>query len=298
MPTDIRRIAARQAREERFAHRMYTALAERLAGDTAARLRELADQEWSHVEFWAQVAGTAPERVRTSATKYRLLLVASRLLGPAFIISWLERGEDVAIETYRRTLEDGGLSAGQREAVQRMLREEEEHEAFLEQGVEDERREYLGAAVLGLNDALVELTGGLTGLVSSISEPRVIGFAALIVGLAAAMSMAASNFLSVDIGESSELKPGKAAAYTGIAYLIVVLGLVGPFFVLGSRILALSASWVVAILVIAGFSYYSAVMQNASFKRRFTIMLALGLGVAVITFALGNIIGGALGISV
>jgi VIT1/CCC1 family predicted Fe2+/Mn2+ transporter len=177
-----------------------------------------------------------------------------------------------------------------------MLHEEERHEELLSAGVSDERRLYLGSAVLGLNDALVELTGGLTGLVSSISNPRLIGFAALVVGVAASMSMAASNFLSVEIGEGSDLRPGKAAAYTGITYLVVVVGLVMPFFLLSDRRVALAIAWAAAVGIIAAFSYYSAVMQGASFARRFAVMLLLGVGVAVISFGIGRFLGAAIGI--
>ena len=53
---------------------------------------------------------------------------------------------------------------------------------------------------------------------------------------------------------------------------------------------------IVAVAVIAGFSYYSSVMQGASFKRRFGIMLALGLGVALISFGIGRALGSVLGI--
>jgi VIT1/CCC1 family predicted Fe2+/Mn2+ transporter len=55
-------------------------------------------------------------------------------------------------------------------------------------------------------------------------------------------------------------------------------------------------TWVVAILVIAAFSYYSSVMQGASFKRRFGLMVALGLGVATISFGVGHLLGSLLGI--
>jgi VIT1/CCC1 family predicted Fe2+/Mn2+ transporter len=259
-------------------------------------LKQLAEQEDGHVKFWLNVCQIPEERLRPSRLKHRLLVASSRLLGPAFTIRWLERGEDKAIATYRKLLEEDSLDPAQREGVARMRREEEEHEQALEQGVKDERRAYLGAAVLGLNDALVELTGGLTGLVSSISDPKLIGFASLVVGIAASMSMAASNFLSVDIGEASELKPGKSAAYTGIAYILVVVGLVLPFFLLSDRHSALFFSWGAAILIIAGFSYYSSVMQGVSFVRRFSIMLALGLGVAVISFGIGRALGSILGI--
>jgi VIT1/CCC1 family predicted Fe2+/Mn2+ transporter len=299
MPDQLQQVAREQAREELFAYKLYSALAGRFPdGESRRMLTELADQELSHVRFWVDVGGFSQDSLRPSRLKYSLLVAASVLLGPAFTIRWLERGEDRAIAAYKNLLDDGALTADQRSSVRKMLQEEEEHEQLLEQGIQDERRVYLGAAVLGLNDALVELTGGLTGLASSISDPKLIGFAALVVGVAASMSMAASNFLSVDIGEESELRPGKAAAYTGIAYIVVVVGLVLPFFLLTDRRVALAISWAFAVAIIAAFSYYSSVMQRRSFVRRFTIMLALGLGVAVISFGIGRALGAVIGIEV
>jgi VIT1/CCC1 family predicted Fe2+/Mn2+ transporter len=291
------KIADEQAREELFAYRLYSALAQRFPeGASRTMMNELALQEKSHVDFWLGVSGADERKIAIPKLKYRLLVLASRVLGPAFTIRWLERGEDKAIEAYRGLLDGGQLSPDQQSQVRKMLDEEQEHELVLERGIEDERKLYLGAAVLGLNDALVELTGGLTGLVSSIRDPRLIGFASLVVGIAASMSMAASNFLSVDIGEETELKPGKAAAYTGTAYILVVVGLVLPFFLLSNRHLALAISWAIAIIIIAAFSFYSAVMQGRSFLRRFGVMIAFGLGVAVVSFFVGRILGAMIGI--
>jgi vacuolar iron transporter family protein len=297
MPSDLDRIANEQAVEELFAYRLYSALARRFPDGKSRRLmNQLADQEKSHVTFWLGVTGGTEKAIRIPRVKYTLLVLASRFLGPAFTIRWLERGEDKAIESYRALLDNGSLSSEQQDAVRKMLAEEEEHEQVLERGIEDERRLYLGSAVLGLNDALVELTGGLTGLVSSIRDPRLIGFASLVVGVAASMSMAASNFLSVDIGEESELKPGKAAAYTGIAYIVVVIGLVLPFFLLTDRHIALAISWGAAVLIIGVFSYYSSVMQGVRFIKRFMLMMGLGVGVAVVSFFIGRVLGAMIGI--
>ena len=291
------RIADEQAREELFAYRLYSALARRFPdGESRELMNELARQEKSHVDFWLGVTGGDEGRVAIPRIKYGLLVLASRVLGPAFTIRWLERGEDKAIEAYRGLLDGDQLDASQQTQVRKMLDEEQEHEQLLERGIKDERKLYLGAAVLGLNDALVELTGGLTGLVSSIKDLKLIGFASLVVGIAASMSMAASNFLSVEIGEESELKPGKAAAYTGVAYILVVIGLVLPFFLLSDRRIALAISWAIAVLIIAAFSFYSAVMQDRSFLRRFGVMLAFGLGVAVISFFIGRVLGAMIGI--
>jgi VIT1/CCC1 family predicted Fe2+/Mn2+ transporter len=297
MATDLMAIAHEQARMELFAHELYQALADRAPQDMNRQtLAELATHERGHVDFWKGVAEIPESKIPRQRLKHRLLLAASRLLGIAFIIRWLERGEEQAIATYKQLLTDGVLTADQAASVERILREEELHEQTLETQLTDERKLYLGAAVLGLNDALVELTGALTGLVSSIANPKLIGFAGLVVGTSASMAMAASNFLSVDIGDVSELHPPKAAAYTGITSLIVTLAMVAPFFFVSNRLIALVITWLVAVAVIAGFSYYSSVMQSTSFKRRFGIMLALGLGVALISFGIGRALGSILGI--
>lgn len=297
-PERVREIARRQAREELFDVRLYAALAKRAKDrDNRVILERLTEHERRHADFWLHLADAPARRVRPSRLKHALLMGASRFLGLAFTIRWLERGEQRAIARYSKLLEDRALPAEHEDELRRIISDEQGHEHELEQRVEDERMLYLGAAVLGLNDALVELTGGLTGLSSSIADPKLIGFSALVVGLAAAMSMAASNFLSVDIGEeATEIRPKKAAAYTGFAYVLVVAILVAPFFVFSDRRTALLLSWTGAVLVIAAFSYYSAVMQHVSFRRRFLLMCALGLGVAVISFGVGTAIGRMLGI--
>ena len=50
--------------------------------------------------------------------------------------------------------------------------------------------------VLGLNDALVELTGTLAGLTFALANARLVALAGIITGIAATLSMAASNYLA------------------------------------------------------------------------------------------------------
>ena len=60
----------------------------------------------------------------------------------------------------------------------------------------EERLDYMGSIVLGLNDALVELTGTLAGLSFALRDTNLIAVAGLVIGIAASMSMAASEYLS------------------------------------------------------------------------------------------------------
>lgn len=293
------RFFVNEAKDEAFDLALYRALAARADdGDARALLEELAREEQAHLEFWCRLAGVAPASVRPARAKLRLVLAAAKLLGPSFTVRFAERREEETIARYEALLASGALPEPQAAELRRILDSEREHERGLERRLPDERVRYLGAAVLGLNDALVELTGALTGLVSSISDAKLIGFTAFVVGFAASLSMAASNFLSEGMSDDPGLRPGKAAAYTGVAYILVVVALVAPFFLLAQRVVALAVSWAVAVIVILGFAYYSSVLQDVSFRRRASQMLALGLGVAVLSFAIGRLLSTWVGVQV
>lgn len=288
-----------EARDEAFDLALYRALAARAADDDGkALLEELAREEQAHLDFWCRLAGVPPESVQPARLKLALTLAAARLLGNSFTVRFAERREEQTIARYEAIVSSGALPDAEAAELQRIVDSEREHERGLERRLPDERVRYLGAAVLGLNDALVELTGALTGLASSISDTRLIGFTALVVGFAASLSMAASNFLSEGMSDDDGLRPGKAAAYTGVAYILVVVGLVVPFFVLSARLAALALSWMVAVLVIVTFAYYSSVLQDVSFRRRAGQMLLLGLGVAVLSFAIGRALSTWVGVEV
>ena len=118
-----------------------------------------------------------------------------------------------------------------------MAKEEDEHEKALIDMLDEEQLKYIGSMVLGLNDALVELSGALAGFTFALTESRFVGIAGLITGVAATLSMGASEYLS-QRSESGELHPLKAAIYTGIAYLITVTLLVAPYFIVPNVYLA------------------------------------------------------------
>ena len=90
----------------------------------------------------------------------------------------------------------------------------------------------MGAMVLGLNDALVELTGTIAGLSFALQDTRVVALSGIITGVSATLSMAASNYLAERAdGNENALK---SSLYTGIAYLITVALLVLPYLLLPS----------------------------------------------------------------
>ena len=70
--------------------------------------------------------------------------------------------------------------------------------------INEERLEYMGSVVLGLNDALVEFTGALAGFTLALSDSRLIALTGSITGIAAALSMASSEYLSTKSENGNE----------------------------------------------------------------------------------------------
>tara|TARA_Y100000034_G_C6731823_1_gene324247 strand:- start:72 stop:563 length:492 start_codon:yes stop_codon:yes gene_type:complete len=150
-------------------------------------------------------------------------------------------------------------------------------------------KNYLGSIVLGLNDALVELTGVLAGLTLALQNSRIIVVSGLIIGLAASLSMAASEYLSTK-AEANGRSPGVSAFYTGIAYLITVLFLIFPYLVLSNVYYSLIWALINAIIVIAVFTHFASIEKGQSFGHRFFEMLVISMGVAAISFGFGFLI--------
>jgi hypothetical protein len=106
-----------------------------------------------------------------------------------------------------------------------VLADEEKHEEELMGMLDEESLRYAGSVVLGLNDALVELTGALAGLTFAFRDSRTIALAGLITGISASFSMAASDYLSTKADEDGK-NPLRSAIYTGLAYIVTVFILI------------------------------------------------------------------------
>jgi VIT1/CCC1 family predicted Fe2+/Mn2+ transporter len=171
-----------------------------------------------------------------------------------------------------------------------MLANEANHERELIALIDEERLKYVGSVVLGLNDALVEFTGTLAGLTFAIQNSQIIAVAGLITGVAASLSMAASEYLSQRSEGTTSTDPKKAAVYTGMTYIVTVALLILPFLILQSPYIALLFTLIGAVLVIFVFTFYISVAKDLSFWKRFAEMAAISLGIAAISFVIGLLI--------
>lgn len=267
-------------RHERTSCIVYQKLAERDKNAENRRiLLSISEDERKHYDILKKYTG------RDVAPNYWtifLYLILVRVLGITFVVRQMELGEHDVSQIY------AGYPDMQHFAE--MSVDEEEHEQRLIGMLNEERLEYMGSVVLGLNDALVEFTGALAGFTLALNNSKLIALTGCITGIAAALSMASSEYLSTKSEKDPDKHPVKAAIYTGIAYVITVVALVTPFILLSEPVIALCVMLLMALLIIAFFNYYYSVARNESFKRRFTEMALLSFSVAAVSFLIGYLL--------
>ena len=261
-------------------YHIYLRLSQRVKGSSNQKvLAEIAADELKHYHLWKKYTRQEPP-----PNKWRMwwYYAMARIFGLTFGIKLMEKGERQAQINYHR------LSRELAEA-KRVVKDEEKHERSLIALLEEEKLSYIGSIVLGLNDALVELTGVLAGLTLALQNTQLIAAVGIITGLAASLSMAASEYLSKKADDGGKL-PLTASLYTGIAYILTVIFLVMPYFILTNVYWALSWTILNALIVIWVFTFYVSIAKNCSFKKKFLEMAVISLGIAAISFGMGYLI--------
>lgn len=247
---------------------------------------EIAEDELKHFN---QLKEYTKKDLRPDKLKIFLILFLTKILGFTFTMKIMERGEDKAIEGY-----DNILSSLPH--IDRIIEEEKTHEQKLLEILDEERLNYVGSMVLGLSDALVELTGTLAGLTFAFQNNKLISLSGLVTGISAALSMAGSEYLSTK-AESDDRNPLKAALITGITYIMTVIILISPYLFIPNYALSLVLALVSSILLVLIFNYYISVAKDLDFKKRFLEMAVIIFSVSFISFAVGLIIKRVLGIN-
>lgn len=251
-------------------------------------LEKIGREEKGHSEIWKRYT---QEDVKPDSLKILWYSLLNRIFGFTFTLKLMENGEGNASEAY---------SAIAREVpeAKKIAEDEEAHEQSLIQLLDEERLQYVGSMVLGLNDALVELTGTLAGLSLALQNTKLIALSGLVTGISATLSMMSSEYLS-NRSEGAE-HPIKAASYTGIMYIAAVSLLVLPYLVFdsGHYLYALATMLVIVVLIILIFTYYVSVAQDLNFKKRFLEMITISLSVAAFAFVIGLVVKNVLGIEV
>jgi len=232
-----------------------------------------------HYHFWKQYT---QREVKPSRLKIWFYYVISRIFGLTFGIRLMELGEGQAqifYSTISKVIPE----------TQSVINDEESHEKQLISLIDEELLDYIGSVVLGLNDALVELTGALAGFTLAFQNSQLIALAGLITGIAASLSMAASEYLATKSEEKSSKNPLKAALYTGVAYIFTVCFLILPYLILGNQspLVCLTITLINAVLIVFIFTFYISVAKDLSFRKRFSEIVGISLGVAALSFVIG-----------
>lgn len=263
------------------AHVIYLKLSKTIKDSGNAKiLSDIAADELTHFEYWK---GVTKQEVKPASFKVVFFFLVSRLFGLTFGIKLLEKDEEKAQASYDALYEYFP-------EAKKIHDEEEKHEEELINMVNEERLDYIGSIVLGLNDALVELTGALAGLTFALQNASLIALTGLITGIAASFSMAASEYLSNKSEGETTSKAIKSSVYTGVAYIITVFLLITPYLMQLNVFLSLSMTLLTAVLIIFCFNYYISVAKDYDFQKRFFEMTFISLGVAALSFGIGVLI--------
>ncbi len=266
-------------RNEITEHFIYKKLAKKIKDnhpENSKVLEQIAEEELEHYNVWKSYTGIDIEPDMKKVKKY---ITIAKIFGLTFALKLMENGEESAQENYSK------LSKEIPDAV-RIMEDEDRHEQEILAMIEEEKIGYISSMVLGLSDAIVELTGTLAGLTFALQNSQLVGLAGLITGIAASLSMASSEYLSQK-SEKSLKNPLKASIYTGGAYIVTVAILIAPFFIFSSPFFALGVAGISVIFVIAVFTFFMAVVKDLSFKKSFAEMVIISFSVMAISFVIG-----------
>ncbi|KUG05482.1 nodulin 21-related [hydrocarbon metagenome] len=269
-----------EQKSELTSHHLYRRLSASLEPSANADiLRSISSDELRHHDEIKKITGAD---VKPSRWKVYFYYYISVIFGVTFGVKLLEKGEEKAISNYQALTESYPQ-------LHEFIKDEEEHEKQLIDMIDEERLQYIGSIVLGLNDALVELTGALAGFTFAFQNTRLIALTGLIVGISASFSMASAEYLS-NKQENSTRASLQAAMYTGAAYVVTVVLLILPYLLISNPYISLGVTLLIVLLIIFFFNYYVAVAKDLDFKKRFLEMAAISLGVAGISFLVGVLV--------
>jgi VIT1/CCC1 family predicted Fe2+/Mn2+ transporter len=277
---EIRKQLLKAQKTEITEHLVYMNIAKRIKDENNRKIVEkIGADEKRHYEIWKGYTG---KEVRPNRFLVGLYTLIARVFGITFGFKLMEIGEERAQVNYEEIL-------AEIPETRSVIEDEDSHEEILLNMLDEEALVYAGSVVLGLNDALVELTGSLAGLTLAFQDVKIISLSGLITGIAASLSMAASEYLSTS-SEETEKNPVRAAVYTGIAYVLTVTLLILPFLLLNNAYIALAISITISVAIIALFNFYISVAKGENFKKRFLEMAGLSLSVAAFSFLVGYVI--------
>ena len=251
-------------------------------------LMDIAKEELIHSKTLEKYTN---KKLKPQKLKVFKFFILSVIFGYTFVIKIMESGEKNAEYIYSKIEEEIP-------DAKKIAFEEEEHENKLIAILDEERLKYVGSMVLGLSDALVEISGTLAGLTFALQNNKLVALSGIITGISATLSMASSEYLSAK--SDGDKNAFKSSLYTGIVYLITVSFLITPYLIFPDDkcVYALIAVIFIVLFIIFIFTYYVSVAKSLPFRNRFFEMVSISLTVAGISFFIGILVKNFLGIDI
>jgi VIT1/CCC1 family predicted Fe2+/Mn2+ transporter len=289
--TPLQKLAREKMSDEWSDYTLYERLSKTVEGDSpfSEVLKTLSATELKHFDFWQKYV--PDEKPKLATLKLYWVLFLRRFLGLTFASRYLDRHEEDVVKGYEGV--SSLIPVADRAAFDQMVADEKEHEKALTRKIESSAVGYISFVVLGLADALVEISGIHAGSLGFYDRTEIAGLAGVIAGAAASLAMASAAFAQAKQGDfkgSARL----SAMYTGVSYFVTAIILATPYFLTTNMIIAISSSLTLAVIILITTTWYSVVIQEKSFLRDFVEILAILFGTTIALYLFGTVVHGAL----
>src|SRR5438128_11423035 len=117
---------------------------------------------------------------------------------------------------------------------QAMMESEESQEDLLIGEIKENRVKYMSFIVLGLADAVVEISGIHAGSLRIFDRTELAGVAGIVAGMSASIAMASAAYAQAKQGFEGSAK--WSAIYTGVSYMLTAILLALPYFLTASML--------------------------------------------------------------
>jgi VIT1/CCC1 family predicted Fe2+/Mn2+ transporter len=290
--TALREVATVAARSEYVDSQIFRHLANthksrkrEHARELAVVFDELSETEYQHYQFWRKFS---PSAVESKVGRLRLgeVVLIEAVLGAAFAIKFLQRHEKSTLEKYRSV--ENLIPEEDTRTFRKILKDEAEHEKMLAEQVPSTVLRYMSFIVLGLADAIVEISGIHAGSLGVYNSTELTGLAGIVAGAAASISMASAAFAQAKQGFQGSAKISAMA--TGLSYFANAVLLAAPYFLISKPALAMGASLTAALGVLVFTSYYNSIISGADFRRDLAELAGTMFGASVALLLLGEAI--------
>ena len=286
-------VANNGCKDEYTDYIVYMRLAE---GSKTQKLKDvmtkLSETEYGHYQFWSKYA--TEKEVKAPKRVVYLILFLKLIFGTTFAVKFLEKHETKTIAGYKSVA--NLIPEADREAFRNIINDEMEHENTFANQVQGSYIKYISFIVLGLADAIVEISGIHAGSLGIYDSTELTGLAGIVAGAAASLAMASAAYAQAKQGFQGSAS--MSAVFTGISYFINAVLLASPYFFTKDMITAITSSVILAVVIIAFISYYNSIVSDGHFTKDFGELAGIMLGATVALYFFGLLIRSIFGITI